>query len=122
MRIHINPLLLAGPLLLMSVGLFTASVVVRPSKNISGHAIVTPRDRLPNGFVALDEKVGASERQIINTVLIMELTATWDPSMPVKKQTKKNAKWTYVVMSNKAIYRLDEPLDKFLGRVRNQQQ
>ena len=122
MSIQIHPLLFAGPLLLGSIGLFTASVVVRPSENISSPAIVTPKDRLPNGFVALDAKVGASERQIINSVLIVELASTWDPIMPIKKQTKKNAKWTYVVMSTGAIYKVDEPLDKFLGRVRNQQQ
>tara|TARA_R110002153_G_scaffold72261_1_gene189270 strand:+ start:252 stop:620 length:369 start_codon:yes stop_codon:yes gene_type:complete len=122
MSTQINPLLFAGPLLLGSIGLFTASVVVRPSEDISSPAIVTPKDRLPNGFVALDAKAGASERQIINSALIVELASTWDPTIPVKKQTKKNAKWTYVVMSTGAIFKVDEPLDKFLGRVRNQQQ
>jgi len=122
MSIQIHPLLLAGPLLLGSIGLFTASVVIKPSEDISSPTSVAPKDRLPNGFVALDGKAGASERQIINSALIVELTSTWDPTMPVKKQTKKNAKWTYVVMSNKEVFRVDEPLDKFLGRIRNQQQ
>ena len=118
----IHPLLLAGPLLLGSIGLFTASVVIKPSKDISSPTSVAPRDRLPNGFIALDEHVRASERQIINSALIVELTPTWDPKMPINKQTKNNAKWTYVVMSTKEVFRLDEPLDNFLGRIRNQQQ
>jgi len=104
------------PIILVALASFSLPAV------LSSPTSVTPGSRLPNGFVALDAKAGASERQIINSALIVELSSTWDPKMPVKKQTKKNADWTYVVMSTKEVFRLDEPLDKFLGRIRNQQQ
>ena len=104
------------PIVLFALASFSLPAI------LSSPASVAPRSRLPNGFVALDAKAGASERQVINSALIVELTPTWDPKMPITKQTKKNAKWTYVVMSTKEVFRLDEPLDKFLGRIRNQQQ
>jgi len=109
-------------LLYVLVPVGVASIATIPLASLD-HETLTPRDRLPNGFIALDGSLGALEQRVINTQQILEITSHWDPKIPVNKRTKKNAKWTLVSMTDhNTVFVIKETLPKVLNRIRNQQQ
>ena len=100
-------LVAAASLLLASTTFFTL-----------GSYVDAPKDRLPSGFVWIDS---AAKKEVLNVSQILVITSTWDPKIPVAKRTKKNAKWTFLKMTDRSILTIREGMESFLNRARNQQ-
>jgi hypothetical protein len=98
--------------------LITAISCLTASISMFTLGAMLPKDRLPSGFVWIDPKI---KQKVFNLSQILVVTTTWDPKISITKRTKKNANWTFIKMTDNSTLTIQEDMESFLSRARNNQ-
>lgn len=79
-----------------------------------------PPTRPPNQFFYSNKKAKGID-EILNMRQILLIQPAWSPRIPQNKQTKKNADWTAIKLTDGSVHILEEKMSDVLNRMRTYQ-